>query len=282
MIAGDFNSSLRPSPPFVGGVVPAGTSKQKPVQQQFQKFLHRNSLVALNTWQGRKANTYTSPQGSSQIDFLLTTKYYAAQLARKVHVIQDFKLGAWRKGGRLKPLITAIPLKKVWRHPLSCKLQPAVPSKQKIILAHHVRQGTSSAQKLEEHVDKEVRQLREQQNGAPLHPDEVNQILLEHAKTFQSHEQEDSRTSVAPTAQPLWQLHSQRQTALRNLKREDDPISKMARSEHLKQTQRSLDEAAKEHANQVKTRSKPEPELIKLFKKYRRRLKRTHMRHTAR
>ena len=256
VIAGDFNSSLKPLPPFVGGVVPAGSSKQKPVQKQFQKFLQRNSLVALNTWQGWKANTYTSPQGSSQIDFLLTTKFYAAQLARKVHVIQDFKLGAWRKGGRHRPLRTAIPLKKVWRHPLSTNLQPAVPSKQKQILAQHVGQGTSSAQNLRDQVEKEVSQLREQKNGAPLHPDEVNEILLEHAKTFQSQEREESCTNIGPTAQPLWQLHSQRQTALRNLKREEDVISKMARSEHFKQAQRSLNEAAKEHASQVKKQAR--------------------------
>ena len=128
VLAGDFNSSLRPSPPCVGGVVPAGTSKQKPVQQQFQKFVQKNSLVALNTWQGKKAYTYTSPQGNSQIDFLFTTKYFAAQLARKVRVVSDFKLGAWRKGGRHRPLTTAIPLKKVWRHPLSNLTKPAIPS----------------------------------------------------------------------------------------------------------------------------------------------------------
>ena len=131
VLAGDFNSSLKPNPPFVGGVVPAGSSKQKPVQKQFQKFLQRNSLVALNTWQGRKANTFISPQGSSQIDFILTTNFDAAQLARKVCVLKDFKLGAWRKGGKHTPLRTAIPLKKVWRHPFSTKTQPAVPSKQK-------------------------------------------------------------------------------------------------------------------------------------------------------
>ena len=101
-------------------------------------------------------------------------------------------------------------------------------------------------------VDRKVEQLREQRKGEALHPDEVNQVLLEHAKSFQPTDQEDRRTREEPTAQPLWQLHSQRRTALRNLKREEDSISKIARSEHLKQAQRSLDEAAKTHADQVK------------------------------
>ena len=256
VLAGDFNSSLKPNPPFVGGVVPAGSSKQKPAQKQFQKFLQRNSLVALNTWQGRKANTFTSPQGSSQIDFILTTKFYAAQPARKVCVLKDFKLGAWRKGGKHTPLRTAIPLKKVWRHPFSTKTQPAVPFKQKSLLAQHVRQNTPLAQTLRVQVAHEVDKLRAQKNGEPLHPDEVNELLLEHAKTFHPRDPEVSRADVAPSAQPLWQLYNHRQTALRNLKREDDVIHKMARTEHFKQAQRSLEEAAKAHAIQIKNQAR--------------------------
>ena len=256
VLAGDFNSSLKPNPPFVGGVVPAGSSKQKPVQKQFQKFLQRNSLVALNTWQGRKAHTFTSPQGSSQIDFILTTNFYAAQLARKVCVLKDYKLGAWRKGGKHMPLRTAIPLKKVWRQPFSTKPQPAVSSKQKSLLAQHVRQNTPLAQALRDQVAQEVDQLRTQKKGEPLHPDEVNELLLEHAKTFQTRDPEVSCADAVPTARPLWQLHNQRQTALRNLKRESDVINKMARTEHYKKAQRSLDEAAKAHATQIKNQAR--------------------------
>ena len=67
---------------------------------------------------------------------------------------------------------------------------------------------------------------------------------------------EVSRADVVPTAQPLWRLHNHRQTALRNLKREDDVIHKMARAEHFKQAQRSLDEAAKAHADQIKNQAR--------------------------
>ena len=256
VLAGDFNSSLKPNPPYVGGVVPAGSSKHKPVQKQFQKFLQRNSLVALNTWQGRKANTFTSPQGSSQIDFILTSKFYAAQLARKVCVLKDFKLGAWRKGGKHTPLRTAVPLKKVWRQPFSTKTQPVVPSKQKSLLAQHVRQNTPLAKTLRDQVAQDVDKLRAQKNGEPLHPDEVNELLLEHATTFQPRDPGAGTSDAAPTAQPLWRLHNNRQTALRNLRREDDVINKMARTEHLKQAQRSLDEAAKTHALQIKNQAR--------------------------
>ena len=270
VLAGDFNSSLKPNPPFVGGVVPAGSSKQKPVQKQFQKFLQRNSLVALNTWQGRKANTFTSPQGSSQIDFILTTNFYAAQLARKVCVLKDFKLGAWRKGGKHTPLRTAIPLKKVWRHPFSTKTQPAVPFKQKSLLAQHVRQNTPLAQTLRVQVEHEVDKLRAQKNGEPLHPDEVNELLLEHAKTFQPRDPEVSCADVVPTAQPLRRLHNHRQTALRNLKREDDVIHKMARTEHFKQAQRTLEEAAKAHQIKHQARERTHRTLTEISEKVKR------------
>ena len=106
-------------------------------------------------------------------------------------------------------------------------------------------------------VESEIGHLRDRLNGEALHPDEVNQILLEQAKTFRHPDKNSDKgpLDTAPTAQPLWQLHSRRQIAMQNLRREEDPISKLARSEHLKNIQQSLDEASKEHALQVKKKS---------------------------
>ena len=82
-------------------------------------------------------------------------------------------------------MLASIPLLKVWRRPQQSKPEASLPPQQQRLLAHHTRALSAEAQKLRDDVKQLARQHKEEQNVAALHPDEINQLLLESAKSFQ-------------------------------------------------------------------------------------------------
>ena len=71
VIAGDFNTSLRPHPALIGqrALTPA---EVRPDEHNLTKLLAKLRLVALNTWQCAQAHTYEQGATATQIDYILT------------------------------------------------------------------------------------------------------------------------------------------------------------------------------------------------------------------
>ena len=71
IIAGDFNSSVSPTPRLVG---PRTLTPQeaRPDEAEFTNFVRTHHLTVLNTWQVSSPHTFVQGDSRTQIDFLLT------------------------------------------------------------------------------------------------------------------------------------------------------------------------------------------------------------------
>ena len=69
VIAGDFNTSLRPHPTLIGqrAFTPA---EVRPDEHNLTNLLVKLRLVALNTWQSAQAHTYEQGATATQIDYI--------------------------------------------------------------------------------------------------------------------------------------------------------------------------------------------------------------------
>ena len=104
LVTGDFNASISYHPPYTGsGIFRAA----KPIGRElFTRFVTSNNLLALNTFIN-PLPTFISATGRSQMD--LQPAFQVTPTSKQVKVLSQFPLGAWRAGGRHRPLATSIP-----------------------------------------------------------------------------------------------------------------------------------------------------------------------------
>ena len=103
LVSGDFNASISYHPPNTGSGI---FRSAKPVGRElFTRFVTSNNLLALNTFIN-PLPTFISPTGRSQIDFVLQPAFQVTPTSKQVKVLSQFPLGAWRAGGRHRPLPT--------------------------------------------------------------------------------------------------------------------------------------------------------------------------------
>ena len=104
LLSGDFNASISYHPPNTGSGI---FRSAKPIGRElFTRFVISNNLLALNTF--INLATFISPTGRSQIDFVLQPVSQVTPTSKQVKVLSQFPLGAWRAGGRHRPLATSI------------------------------------------------------------------------------------------------------------------------------------------------------------------------------
>ena len=103
LVTGDFNASISYHPPYTGsGIFRAA----KPIGRElFTRFVTSNNLLALNTFIN-PLPTFISATGRSQMD--LQPAFQVTPTSKQVKVLSQFPLGAWRAGGRHRPLATSI------------------------------------------------------------------------------------------------------------------------------------------------------------------------------
>ena len=114
VIAGDFNSSVSPTPRLVG---PRTLTPQeaRPDEAELTNFVRTHHLAVLNTWQVSSPHTFVQGDSRTQIDFLLT-KVSSWSSAKQAAPIADFPLGSWKTGGHL-PLLAKIKPVRHWQLP---------------------------------------------------------------------------------------------------------------------------------------------------------------------
>ena len=199
LVSGDFSASISYHPPNTGSGV---FRSAKPIGRElFTRFVTSNNLLALNTFTN-PLPTFISPTGRSQIDFCSAASISVTPTSKQVKVLSQFPLGAWRAGGRHRPLATSIVPYAPWvKSPSFRKL--AVSSSRRLLLADHVRRRTPQAHALCESVRQSIEAAKADRGLSFLHPDEVNAILVEEASRISLHS--PSCPEDIPTAQPIWQ-----------------------------------------------------------------------------
>ena len=204
LVTGDFNASISYHPPYTGSGI---FRTAKPIGRElFTRFVTNNNLLALNTFTN-PLPTYISPTGKSQIDFVLQPAFQATPNSKQVKVLTQFPLGAWRAGGRHRPLATSIVPYAPWvKSPSFRKL--TVSSSRRFFLAEQSRRCTPQAHALIESVRRSIEAAKADQGLSFLHPDEVNTIMVEEASRISLHS--PSRPEDIPTAQPIWQALRER------------------------------------------------------------------------
>ena len=122
LICGDFNSTVSPDPPVVGCSVLKGTTQP---DSDLSALLHKHSLSVLNTWNTRAAGTFYSPQGHTQIDYIITRQRTAHLQAKSAHPDHAFPVGGGRLSGHY-PIRAQLPLQTFRSSP--SQDGPAVPT----------------------------------------------------------------------------------------------------------------------------------------------------------
>ena len=115
IIAGDFNSSVSPTPRLVG---PRTLTPQeaRPDEAEFTNFVRTHHLTVLNTWQVSSPHTFVQGDSRTQIDFLLTKVSCSGGSAKQAAPLANFPLGSWKTGGHL-PLFARIKPIRHWHLP---------------------------------------------------------------------------------------------------------------------------------------------------------------------
>ena len=115
IIAGDFNSSVSPTPRLVG---PRTLTPQeaRPDEAEFTNFVRTHHLTVLNTWQVSSPHTFEQGDSRTQIDFLLTKVSSSGGSAKQAAPLANFPLGSWKTGGHL-PLFARIKPIRHWHLP---------------------------------------------------------------------------------------------------------------------------------------------------------------------
>ena len=115
IVAGDFNSSVSPTPRLVGPRTLA-PQEARPDEAEFTNFVRTHHLTVLNTWQVSSPHTFIQGDSRTQIDFLLTKVSSSGGLAKQAAPLANFPLGSWKTGGHL-PLFTRIKPIRHWHLP---------------------------------------------------------------------------------------------------------------------------------------------------------------------
>ena len=105
LVAGVFNTSLKPDKKFVGPC----TIRVSRLGQRGTKDLHRlleqHKLVAANTWSVRKPATHVQGNSISQIDFVLLRHNQARGPGKSCSPCRHFPAASWREGSPHFPLM---------------------------------------------------------------------------------------------------------------------------------------------------------------------------------
>ena len=115
VVAGDFNSSVSPTPRLVGPRTLA-PQEARPDEAEFTNFVRSHHLTVLNTWQVSSPHTFVQGDSRTQIDFLLTKVSSSGGLAKQAAPLANFPLGGWKTGGHL-PLFASIKPVRHWHLP---------------------------------------------------------------------------------------------------------------------------------------------------------------------
>ena len=115
VIAGDFNSSVSPTPRLVGPRILA-PQEARPDEAEFTNFVRAHHLTVLNTWQVSSPHTFVQRDSRTQIDFLLTKVSSSGGSAKQAAPLANFPLGSWKTGGHL-PLFARIQPIRHWHLP---------------------------------------------------------------------------------------------------------------------------------------------------------------------
>ena len=209
LICGDFNSTVRSDSTTVGCSVPTGAT---PPDSDLAELLVKHSLCVLNTWHNRKACTFYSPQGSTQIDFIITRQNTAHLQAKRAYSDHTFPVGGSRLSGHY-PVRAQLPMQSY--HKLPSQDGPATPPIDLPALQTAVCHNTPEAQQMQECIAVRLQQV-DVTNLVSVHR-HVNRILLEAATAaFPKQPPADHRVSAQPafrvTAKSVWHMY-------RNLKR---------------------------------------------------------------
>ena len=202
LIAGDFNSTLKPDHPYVGPAAPPQDSHNN-FDSTFQALLRDHRLTAANAWHARPSYTYVAPGTHSQIDYLLVRLQDAGRGARFSSPVLDFPVGAHRSTNHL-PLQAPVLCPPAAKGPLGCC---------------GLRRGGAASSCCRMHCPGQSpgrickNRLRQQQCCPDLSAehDAVNQILLEETgKFFPPAGYSDRRVSAHPefraSARATWAL----------------------------------------------------------------------------
>ena len=179
VIAGDFNSTLRPEHPYVGPAAPARDTHEN-FDSAFQAILREHRLTAANTWHARPSHTYVASGVKSQIDYVLVRLQDASRGARHSSPVPAFPVGAHRHTNHLPLHFAANLLPIAYQHSRDTKPKCVhdAAALQLAVLGH-----TAQAQALVASVEKRLQQQPPCPDLCAEH-DAVNQILLEETQTF--------------------------------------------------------------------------------------------------
>ena len=105
LIAGDFNTSLKPDKKHVGPCTIGLSRLGQRGTKDLQGLLEKHKLVAANTWSVRKPATHVQGNSISQIDFALLRQSQARGPGKSCSPCRHFPVAIWREGSRHYPLL---------------------------------------------------------------------------------------------------------------------------------------------------------------------------------
>ena len=108
LVAGDFNTSLKPDKKHVGPCTISLSRLGQRGTKDLQGLLEKHKLVAANTWSVRKPATHVQGNSVSQIDFALLRQTQARGPGKSCSPCRQFPVAIWREGSRHYPLIGGI------------------------------------------------------------------------------------------------------------------------------------------------------------------------------
>ena len=152
VVAGDFNSSVSPTPRLVGPRTLA-PQEARPDEAEFTNFVRAHHLTVLNTWQVSSPHTFVQGDSRTQIDFLLTKVSSSGGSAKQAAPLANFPLGSWKSGGHL-PLYARIKPLRHWHLP-GPRAKPLKHDSD--ALQHAVRQGLPVVAEMQKWVRDHVR-----------------------------------------------------------------------------------------------------------------------------
>ena len=105
LVAGDFNTSLKPDKKHVGPCTIGLSRLGQRGTKDLQGLLEKHKLVAANTWSVRKPATHVQGNSVSQIDFALLRQSQARGPGKSCSPCRQFPVAIWREGSRHYPLL---------------------------------------------------------------------------------------------------------------------------------------------------------------------------------
>ena len=207
LVAGDFNSTLKPQPPYIGHASTPSDAYNH--SRELQQLVVDLDLCVLNTFNSKPRHTYYSTQTKTQIDFVLQRRTEARGTAFSTTPLHDFPVGAARETGH-KPLHAEIPLLPFGRLPEPPK-RPE-PRCNMSALQQAVQMQTAQARALLCDVQQQLEAFCPVDASLCQLHSHINAVLLRAAQEhFPSEAAKDNRISADPrfkaSATHTWQLY---------------------------------------------------------------------------